>query len=153
MLNSVTNFCKAFLQLIVLFGCAYQNQAQDYKTYLLRTIAFYNVENLFDIEDDPFTFDDDRTPAGKDLWTQDKYEDKLKKLSFVISDIGKELAGMPPAIVGVCEIENFRVLEDLVNQQLLLEYDYGIIHYDSPDRRGIDVGLLYQKSKFIPHNS
>src|SRR5690606_19507068 len=153
MLNFVSKFCKIFLQVFSMMIFTYQIQAQDSKNYLLRTIAFYNVENLFDIEDDPYTFDDDRTPTGKDVWTQEKYEDKLKKLSFVISDIGREQSGIPPAIIGVCEIENFRVLEDLVNQPLLQGYDYGIVHYDSPDRRGIDVGLIYQRSMFTPQNS
>ena len=153
MLNFGAKFCKIFLQVIGMMIFTYQIQAQDSKAYLLKTIAFYNVENLFDIEDDPYTFDDDRTPTGKDVWTQEKYEDKLKKLSFVISDIGREQSGIPPAIIGVCEIENFRVLEDLVNQPLLQGYDYGIVHYDSPDRRGIDVGLIYQRSMFTPQNS
>jgi hypothetical protein len=71
----------------------------------------------------------------------------------VISDIGAEITGTSPAIIGVCEIENRRVLEDLLNQKSLVEKNYGIVHYDSPDRRGIDVALLYQKELFIPINS
>lgn len=153
MLKSESNFCKTFLQLIFILLFTTNFQAQEEKKYLLRTIAFYNVENLFDIEDDPYTFDDDRTPSGKDVWTQEKYEDKLKKLSFVISDIGRDQSGISPALIGVCEIENLRVLEDLVNQPLLREQNYGVVHYDSPDMRGIDVGLLYQKSMFTPLNS
>lgn len=150
MLKSVANFCKVFLQLIFIYLFTTQSLGQEEKKYLLRTIAFYNVENLFDTENDPFTFDDDRTPTGKDRWTEEKYEDKLKKLSFVISDIGREQSGISPAIIGVCEIENYKVLEDLTNQPLLSAHNYGIVHYDSPDRRGIDVGLLYQKSMFTP---
>lgn len=152
MLNSGLNFCKAFLHatiLIFTLTC----QAQEEKKYLLRTIAFYNLENLFDTENDPLTFDDDRTPTGKDLWTPEKYQDKLKKLSTVLSNIGREQSGIPPAIIGVCELENINVLEDLVNQSSLIDYDYGIVHYDSPDMRGIDVGLLYQRSMFTPLNS
>lgn len=152
MLKSGNNFCKTFLQLILIMIFTAKLHAQE-KTYSIRTIAFYNVENLFDTENDPFTFDDDRTPTGNDLWTQEKYEDKLQKLSFVISDIGREQSGISPAIIGVCEIENLKVLEDLVNQPLLRENNYGIVHYDSPDSRGIDVGLLYQKSMFTPLNS
>ncbi len=153
MLKSGNNFCKTFLQILLALFFINEFQAQDKRNYLLRTIAFYNVENLFDTENDPNTYDDDRTPTGKDVWTQEKYEDKLNKLSYVISDIGKEQSGIAPAIVGVCEIENYRVLEDLVNQPLLREHNYGIVHYDSPDMRGIDVGLLYQKSMFTPLNS
>ncbi len=123
---------------------------QNSKTYKINTIAFYNVENLFDFEDDPLTFDDDRTPNGKDHWTEEIYNAKLKNTAKVISEIGKEVTETTPAIIGLCEIENRRVLEDLVNQESLLNKDYGIIHFDSPDRRGIDVALLYRKTLFTP---
>lgn len=141
------------LLILFLFICWNKSTAQDERNFSVRSIAFYNVENLFDVENNPFTFDDDRTPTGKDKWTQEKYEDKLKKLSRVISEIGFEMSPGFPAILGVCEIENLAVLEDLVNQPLLLPKNYGIIHFDSPDRRGIDVGLLYQKEIFSPTNS
>lgn len=153
MLNSGLHFCRVFLQVLLFLIFTATLQAQEEKKFLLRTIAFYNLENLFDIEDDPFTFDDDRTPTGKDLWTTEKYEDKLKKLSTVLSSIGKEPSGIPPAIIGVCELENINVLEDLINQPLLRDFNYGVVHYDSPDMRGIDVGLLYQRSMFTPLHS
>ncbi|MGB0789091.1 MAG: endonuclease/exonuclease/phosphatase family protein [Marinirhabdus sp.] len=124
--------------------------AQEEKTYKVSTVAFYNLENLFDHEDDPLTFDNDRTPDGKDHWTQQMYEAKLKNMARVIAEIGADVTGNAPAIVGVCEIENRRVLEDLVNEGPLLGKDYGIIQFDSPDRRGIDVALLYQKRLFTP---
>lgn len=136
--------------LTCLFICFSFLNAQDKKNYYINTIAFYNLENLFDTEDDPLTFDDDRTPNGKDLWTEEKYSAKLKNIAQVLSEIGSDLIGIPPAIIGVCEIENRRVLEDLINQETLLLYNYGIIHFDSPDRRGIDVALLYRKQLFIP---
>lgn len=123
--------------------------AQEQKNYQIRTIAFYNVENLFDTENDPFTFDDDRTPEGKDVWNTEKYEDKLKNIARVLSEIGSETAQNSPAIIGLCEVENRRVLEDLINQPQLLKQNYGIVHFDSPDRRGIDVALLYQKELFV----
>ncbi len=125
-------------------------RAQDPKTYKVATVAFYNLENLFDFEDDPLTFDDDRTPEGKDRWTEGLYLDKLKNMARVISEIGADVTGTAPAIIGVCEAENLKVLEDLVNAHPLLDRDYGIIHFDSPDRRGIDVALLYQKKIFVP---
>lgn len=124
--------------------------AQEKKNYKINTIAFYNVENLFDYEDDPDTFDDDRTPTGKDHWTKEIYEAKLKNMAKVISEIGADITGTSPAIIGLCETENRRVLEDLANQEILLPKDYGIIQFDSPDRRGIDVALLYQKRLFTP---
>jgi len=137
------NLVLLLLSLTVSFG-------QDSKTYKINTVAFYNVENLFDFENDPLTFDDDRTPDGKDHWTEEIYNAKLKNMAKVISEIGNELTGSTPAIIGLCEIENRRVLEDLVNQDPLLNKDYGIIHFDSPDRRGIDVALLYRKKLFTP---
>ncbi len=126
--------------------------AQGKKTYKVNTVAFYNLENLFDTIDDPITFDDDRTPNGKDHWTEEIYQDKLKKMSKVIADIGFDVTKNAPALLGVAEIENRKVLEDLVNQPKLLPKDYGIIQFDSPDRRGIDVALLYQKTLFQPIN-
>ena len=126
--------------------------AQEKKNYKVNTIAFYNLENLFDYEDDPMTFDNDRTPDGKDHWTEEIYHAKLKNMAKVIAEIGSDLTGTTPAIIGVCEIENRRVLDDLLNQDPLLHKDYGIIQFDSPDRRGIDVGLLYRKKLFTPTN-
>ena len=124
--------------------------SQEKKTYRINTIAFYNLENLFDYENDPITFDDDRTPDGKDHWTEENYNAKVKNMAKVIAEIGSDLTGTSPTIIGVCEIENRKVLEDLVNQEPLLELDYGIIQFDSPDRRGIDVGFLYRKKLFTP---
>lgn len=147
-------FNPSMLLLALLFLSVFHHGfAQEKKEYAVRTIAFYNVENLFDTEDDPITYDNDRTPTGKDVWTLEKYEDKLGKIARVLSEIGTEIAIHPPAIIGVCELENLKVMEDLVNQPLLIEQNYGIVHYDSPDRRGIDVALLYQKDVFTPLNS
>ncbi len=138
-------FVLSILSLTVSFG-------QNSKTYKVNTIAFYNLENLFDTENDPITFDDDRTPDGKDHWTEEIYQDKLKNMAKVIAEIGADVSGTTPSIIGVCEIENRKVLEDLVNQEPLLKKDYGIIQFDSPDRRGIDVALLYKKKLFTPTN-
>ncbi|QED38346.1 endonuclease/exonuclease/phosphatase family protein [Antarcticibacterium arcticum] len=153
MLKFIRCFKVFFITIIISLLWTHNSPAQVDKLYLLRTVAFYNVENLFDTENDPFIFDDDRTPTGNDKWTILKYEHKLKNLSRVISEIGGEISQLPPAILGVCEVENLKVLEDLVIQPALISYNYGIIHYDSPDRRGIDVGLLYQKDLFIPQHS
>ena len=141
-----------YLMSLVLSFSFVSSYAQG-KEYVIKTIAFYNLENLFDIYDDPDTFDEDRTPTGKDLWTQEKYNDKLFKMSRVISEIGTDKAGIPPVILGLCELENRLVLEDLISQPSLSPFNYGIIHYDSPDRRGVDVALLYQKDAFQPQFS
>ncbi len=103
------------------------------------TVAFYNVENLFDTKNDPDTKDEDFTPDGKLHWTEDKYETKLKHISEVLD----AFPGDFPAIVGLCEIENKAVLEDLVKEALISGVGYAIVHQDSPDERGIDVALLY----------
>lgn len=137
-------------QFLLCFLCATFSFSQSEKEYKINTIAFYNVENLFDYEDDPITYDDDRTPDGVDHWTQEIYEAKLINMARVISEIGEDVTGNSPAIIGVSEIENHRVLEDLLNQKGLVEKNYGIVHFDSPDRRGIDVALLYQKKLFVP---
>lgn len=129
---------------------SYLARSQEKKTYKIQTIAFYNLENLFDYENDPVTFDDDRTPDGKDHWTKESYTAKLKNMAKVIAQIGSDITGSAPVIIGVCETENRKVLEDLVNQAPLLKLDYGIIQFDSPDRRGIDVAFLYRKKLFTP---
>jgi len=112
------------------------------------TLAFYNLENLFDITNDPDTHDEDFTPEGRNKWNAKRYDRKIKKLGSVISKIGVVETGMPPLIVGVAEVENLKVLTDLVNTKYMSEHHYGIVHYDSQDERGIDVALLYQKEHF-----
>lgn len=127
--------------------------AQENLEYQVYSIAFYNLENLYDTLDDPLKFDDDRTPKGKDRWTEEIYRKKINNMAFAISQIAVEEAFAPPVILGVCEIENREVLEDLITHPLLQPFDYGFIHYDSPDLRGIDVALLYRKEHFHPINS
>ncbi|WP_422083120.1 endonuclease/exonuclease/phosphatase family protein [Ulvibacterium sp.] len=137
----------------ILFAClviALYGFSQQSKRYTVRTIAFYNVENLFDTKDDSLIFDDDRTPHGKDHWTTERYHKKLKNTSTVISKIGADVTQTSPDLIGLCEVENKQVLQDLINQPALFEKDYGIIHFNSPDERGIDVALLYKKTVFIP---
>lgn len=120
------------------------------KTYTLRTIAFYNVENLFDTQNDSLIFDDDHTPEGRYHWTQERYTRKIDHIAWVLSNIGKPTTNTSPDVIGLCEIENRKVLEDLVRHPLLQNKDYGIVHFDSPDNRGIDVALLFKKSVYIP---
>lgn len=122
------------------------------KTYQIRTIAFYNVENLFDTSNDSLTFDDDRTPEGKDNWTKKRYYKKIETISKVLSKIGSETSNSSPDIIGLCEVENKQVIEDLIHHPNLRQKNYGIVHFNSPDERGIDVALLYKKSVFIPNS-
>jgi hypothetical protein len=121
------------------------------KKYIIHTVAFYNFENLFDTINDPMTNDEEWTPNGAMRWTAKKYKMKLENLSRVLSEIGTgENTNNSPTLIGGAEIENQRVLEDLVKQSKLAVSDYGIVHFDSPDKRGIDVALLYQKKHFKP---
>src|SRR5690606_37978245 len=87
----------------------------------VRTIAFYNVENLFDTINDPKTFDDDRTPLGKDHWNSERYHQKIDHISKVISEIGSKTTQNSPDIIGLSEIENQQVLEDLIGHPNLRE--------------------------------
>ena len=137
-----------FLNFELVYG-----QVESDEIYEVNTIAFYNVENLFDTLNDPMTSDDDRTPMGKDKWTNDIYKKKLLNLSKVINEIGADLTGESPTIIGLCEVENKKVLVDLIKTKLLESSKYEIIHYDSPDERGVDVALIYKKGKFRPTNS
>ena len=114
----------------------------------LQTVAFYNLENLFDIYDDKRTNDNDFLPTTKKKWTPKRYENKLRKLSFAISNIGKTETGKHPAIVGLAEIENANVIEDLIASKHLEDCNYSYVHYDSLDERGIDVALIYDHTAF-----
>lgn len=120
------------------------------KSYRIHTVAFYNFENLFDTINDPDTHDDEWTPRGSQHWTAEKYHQKLQNLARVLADIGKPENTNSPTLIGCSEIENRDVLEDLVQQPNIAMQDYGIIHFNSPDKRGIDVALLFQKKFFMP---
>lgn len=108
-------------------------------------IVFYNVENLFDTEKDSVKMDDDFTPEGFMKWTPWKYWEKLKNITRVITAVG----GMQsPALVGLCEIENDSVIFDLTRRSPLRAQQYEYVVTNSPDERGIDVALLYQRHQF-----
>ncbi len=110
-------------------------------------IAFYNVENLFDVYDDSLTRDEEFTPEGPRHWNNRKFYSKINniyKVTMALSESG------PPAIVGLCETENRFVLEKLVYDTPLKNFNYRIIQFESPDWRGIDVALLYRANLFEP---
>ena len=114
------------------------------------TIAFYNIENFFDVYDDKSIHDGDFLPTANKKWTIKRYKNKLRKIGFVISNIGEKETGKHPAIIGLAEVENASVLKDLITSKHLEEFSYDFIHYDSQDERGIDVALLYDKTIFKP---
>jgi len=127
--------------------------AQEKKKFKVHTIAFYNLENLFDTINDPVKFDEASPIMEMKANVGEIYKKKVHNMARVLADIGSDVSKNTPAIIGVAEIENRNVLEDVVNDSLLLGKDYGIIHFDSPDARGIDVALLYQKAVFQPRHS
>ena len=106
-------------------------------------VVFYNVENLFDTKDDPGFGDDDFTPDGKLQWTKERYDRKLHQLAEAISMAGEEL----PVMIGLCEVENRNVVEDLAKTPPLDHVNYQVVHQDSPDERGIDVAFLVDRKR------
>ncbi len=143
---------KYFNNLVLLIGlCFFMiGNAQEKKKFKVQTIAFYNLENLFDTENDPNKFDEASPIMEIKANREEIYLKKVENMAQVIADIGYEVSKNSPVVIGVSEVENIKVLHDLVNHPNLINKDYGIIHYDSPDARGIDVALLYQKSIFTP---
>lgn len=109
-------------------------------------IGFYNLENLFDTEDDPTINDEQFLPTGDYQWTPERYQRKLNNMASVIALIGEEKGGV--VVLGVSEVENKRVLDDLVATEKLKPLNLGVAHHDSPDRRGVDVAFLYDKDRF-----
>lgn len=134
---------------IILFGLN-QTQAQEktQNTYKVISMGFYNFENLFDTLNDPILRDDDFTPKGKLNYTQKVYEEKLGNLAHVISQVGTDMTPDGLALFGVAEIENKTVLEDFAKQPKLKNRNYKVVHYNSADKRGVDVGLMYNPKYF-----
>jgi hypothetical protein len=151
-------FQKTFMNLrIIILSTLWLTIAMKAKSqnnqYRVICVGFYNLENLFDTIDDPKTNDSDFTPDGSLAWTDEKYQMKLNSLSIVLDTMAKEHCPDGTAILGVAEVENRKVLEDLVMHERIAKKRYQVIHFDSPDRRGIDVGLLYNPRYFREINS
>ncbi|MFV0303870.1 MAG: endonuclease [Moheibacter sp.] len=185
------------LTIFTLFSLFFSTVGYAQQNYKAATVAFYNLENLFDTkisagyidgtrdpldpsyhisisEDEISDFDtvsfknrytyeniegkkiirplilqkEQFSPQGTKVWTENRYNQKLKNLSQVISQLGKEETKSAPVIVGFCEIENREVVQDLIDQPELKKHNYGIAHFNSFDARGVDVALIYQKSRF-----
>lgn len=134
---------KLLISLIFVFCSLGILAAQD-RNYV---VGFYNLENLFDTYNDPVKNDEEFLPDGKNKWTDVKYQKKLHNMATVISEMAKANKAFH-TVLGVSEIENRLVLEDLVSQPVLQKANFQIIHYDSPDRRGVDVALLYRPDQF-----
>ncbi len=134
---------KTFPLLLSLLLIASQLSAQSKKQVRL-TVAFYNLENLFDTIDGPNN-DADFLPDGKNQWTPEKYKQKLHNMAYAISQIGSKRG---PDLLGICEIENRGVLEYLLKEPELANSGYQIVHFDSPDKRGIDCAFFYRPSYY-----
>lgn len=121
---------------------------QNAASYKMAVIGFYNLENFYDTLDNPMVNDEEFLPSGPKNYTGEIYLDKVNRLATVIAQIGADQNPDGPALLGVAEVENDTVLSDLVQHALLKKRNYRIVHYDSKDARGIDVGLLYNPKYF-----
>lgn len=120
------------------------------KKYELYSVGFYNLENLFDTIHDAGKNDYEYLPEGTNKWNRMKYLDKLKNMATVLNEMSADMLPMGMAVVGVSEIENSRVLADLVSHEVLAHRGWDFVHVEGPDRRGVDCGLLYNPKLFTP---
>ena len=142
-------FTFSFMILMLLNVTAQENK----RNFKIHTVAFYNLENLFDTINDE-NKNDEASPIMEIRFNRGKiYREKVSNMANVISQIGFDVTKRPPSILGICEVENRMVVEDLISDEKLRKYNYGIVHYESPDDRGIDVGLIYNKDVFKVKNS
>ena len=139
-----------FLSSLALLALLNTSCIQDERSNQHTTcIAFYNLENLFDTINQEGVADEEFSPEGKKNWNADRYMEKLGNMATVISKIGVgENTPEGAVLLGVCELENASVLEDLSNTEVLKDRNYKFVHYDSPYYRGMDVALLYQAKYF-----
>jgi hypothetical protein len=138
----------AFVASLALASGAFGVSAQEKKQYQMFGVAFYNLENLFDTINNNGKYDLEFSPEGKNRWDSNKYWSKIKNLSYAISQMTTKTTPMGPAIIGVSEIENITVLQDLVKAESIKNWNLQVVHHDSPDARGVDVGLLYNPRFF-----
>ncbi|MBR5175969.1 MAG: endonuclease/exonuclease/phosphatase family protein [Bacteroidales bacterium] len=132
---------------ILLAALLFAPVAGAQKVQKTHVIGFYNLENLFDTYHDEGKNDYEYLPDGANQWTDVKYQKKLHNMAEVIRAM-KDDNKVYHTILGVSEIENRNVLEDLVSQPEIADANFQIVHYDGPDRRGVDCGLLYRPDQF-----
>lgn len=145
-MRNAVGFQGILYTLMIIFLGLQSLAAQD--KYRIAALGFYNLENLFDLENDTTINDEDFLPSGSYLWNAEKYKEKMSHLARVISELAIEKTPDGVAILGVAEVENRKVLEDLVKEPQIAARNYQIVHYNSPDERGIDVGLLFNPKYF-----
>lgn len=138
--------------LLVIFVLTYDSLiAQPYSTSTKRIISFYNCENFYDTIDQRNTIDEEFTPQSVKAYNAQIFEQKRKQIAQTIYEVGKQEKQDGVSLMGLVEIENKMVLEDLVNDPIIKKYHYQIIHFDSKDLRGVDVGLIYHPAHFKPY--
>jgi hypothetical protein len=149
-------FRLSLLQFLLIFNISF---AQTDKSESLKkdlqvvAIGFYNVENLYDTINTPGIRDTEFTPEGSNQWNGTKYWEKIDRLAEVIEQMATEITPDGLTILGLAEIENREVIYDLTQNSRIKNRNYKIVHYDSPDRRGVDVGLIYNPKYFQVFNS
>ncbi|MCL2597571.1 MAG: endonuclease/exonuclease/phosphatase family protein [Paludibacter sp.] len=140
------------IALFSIFSCTPKQQltsaSNEIMNFEVGCVAFYNLENFYDTVHNVGVNDYEYTPTGATKWNAMKYLSKLKNMSYAISQIGLDYSPVGAVIIGVAEVENRGVLQDLVSQPSIAARQYSIVHYDGPDRRGVDVALLYNPRYF-----
>lgn len=126
----------------------YSQKLEKDKKYFISAIGFWNVENLYDTLNDQWKNDEEFTPTGKNSWDGPRYRTKIDHLSDVISQMAADVTPDGLAILGLCEIENKAVVQDLVNSPRLKKRNYQIVHIEGPDIRGVDPSFIYNPSYF-----
>lgn len=134
--------------LLLLTTCTAAVRAQADQRFQAACIGFYNIENLFDTIDSPDTDDAEFLPGGAKQWGSQRYRTKVAKMAEVIGALGREVHPEGVHVLGLAEVENRRVLEDLVKAEAIAQRGYRIVHEEGPDRRGVDVALLYDPRYF-----
>ena len=144
---------KKTLFTLLFVSCGFYLLLSSYQTKThTYSVAFYNVENLFDTIHDYGKNDFEYLPDGWRSWNREKYSSKLKRLARVLSELSRDVVEEGPVVIGLAEVENFRVLQDLISEPAL-KNEYQFVHYEGPDKRGIDCALLYNPELFMPTSS
>ena len=134
---------------LILAGCMAAAAFSQDKKYEVYQVCFYNIENLFDTINNNGKYDLEFSPQGSRQWNGDKYWKKIHNIAYAISNMTLDSApNVGPAVIGIAEVENITVLQDLVKDNQIKQWRMQIVHHDSPDRRGIDVALLYNPRLF-----
>ncbi len=141
---------KLIVTTVILLFAVIAGQAQEKKKGLY-SVAFYNLENLFDTIHDAGKNDYEYLPDAPKRWNTEKYVSKLKNLSKVISELSRDKVPEGPAVIGVAEAENRRVLDDLVGQPALASTGYRVVHYEGPDKRGLIVRCCMTRNNLQFH--